>query len=65
VIGIWEPGQEAAPNIAWARRTRRALEPFAGGGTYVNALEPDAGKGSRVPAAYGPNWARLVELKRR
>jgi FAD/FMN-containing dehydrogenase len=30
----------------------------------VNALEPEAGRSGRVQASYGPNWDRLVELKR-
>jgi FAD/FMN-containing dehydrogenase len=65
VIGIWDSPEADEPNIAWARAARRALEPYAAGGTYVNALEPEAGATGRVQASYGPNWDRLVELKRR
>jgi FAD/FMN-containing dehydrogenase len=65
IIGIWDPTEAAEPNVDWARGIRRALEPFATGGTYVNALEPEAGRSGRVRASYGPNWDRLVELKRR
>jgi len=65
VIAMWEPAAEPAPNVAWARGVRRAFGPVATGGTYVNALEPDAGSGQRMRATYGPNWQRLVDLKRR
>jgi FAD/FMN-containing dehydrogenase len=65
IIGIWDPTEATEPNVDWARGIRRALEPFATGGTYVNALEPEAGRSGRVRASYGPNWDRLVELKRR
>ena len=44
---------------------RRSLEPYATAGTYVNALEPEAGRTNRLRDSYGPNWDRLVELKRR
>lgn len=65
VIGIWDTTETGEPTIDWARRLRRALAPFATGGTYVNALEPEAAATGRVEASYGPNWTRLVELKRR
>ena len=64
VIGVWDPAEDDESNVAWVRVVRRALEPFAAGGTYVNALEPEAGTTGRVAASYGANWQRLVELKR-
>jgi FAD/FMN-containing dehydrogenase len=64
VIGIWQPGEDEAANVAWARAARRSLEPYATAGTYVNALEPEAGRTNRLRDSYGPNWDRLVELKR-
>ena len=39
-----------------------ALTPFSTGGVYVNVL--GTGEESRVPAAYGENYARLAQLKR-
>ncbi len=39
-----------------------AAAPFASGGVYVNFLGAD--EGERVRAAYGPNYDRLVRLKR-
>jgi len=64
IIGIWDETEPGAPNVEWARAVRRALAPFATRGTYVNALEPEAAGSGRVQASYGPNWDRLVELKR-
>jgi FAD/FMN-containing dehydrogenase len=65
VIAIWEPGQEERPHVEWGRDVRASLRPFSTGGTYVNALEPDVRSEARMRASYGPNWNRLVELKRR
>jgi FAD/FMN-containing dehydrogenase len=48
--------------IAWVRDTYRAVEPSTTGGVYVNYLGDEGAK--RVRAAYGPNYDRLVALKR-
>ena len=49
--------------IAWARAFYNASQPFASGGAYVNFMTAD--EAARVPSAYGVNYARLVEMKRR
>jgi FAD/FMN-containing dehydrogenase len=54
-------GDEAC--VSWARAFYGAAAPFASGGAYVNFMTGD--EAARVPAAYGENYARLVELKRR
>jgi len=51
-------------NIAWTRATYAALEPHFARRRYVNYLDDDEGKDA-VRSAYGPNYARLVEIKRR
>jgi FAD/FMN-containing dehydrogenase len=48
--------------IAWARDTYGALAPFMAPGRYLNYLEEDAAAVG-VAAAYGPNYARLRQLK--
>jgi FAD/FMN-containing dehydrogenase len=63
LTGEWMEAAEDDANIAWVRDTIAALEPHMYDATYVNYLGGDESK--RVPAAYGPNWERLVELKRR
>jgi FAD/FMN-containing dehydrogenase len=62
VHGRWDdPGQDAACT-GWARRFFNAALPFASAGGYVNFMTED--ESARVEAAYGSNYARLVELKR-
>jgi FAD/FMN-containing dehydrogenase len=57
-----EPAQDAAC-IGWARGVFDAVRPFATGGAYVNFMTED--ESERVATAYGPNHARLAELKAR
>lgn len=51
--------------IDWTRAQVAASQPYAAGGLYVNF--PGVGENSEdfVREAYGPNHARLVEIKRR
>jgi FAD/FMN-containing dehydrogenase len=61
-IGIWEPdtpGAEAFP--AWIRAAGERLRAFGTGGNYANFVGAD----EDVRAAYGPNFDRLAEIKRR
>jgi FAD/FMN-containing dehydrogenase len=60
--GRWEdPAQDNAP-IAWVRQCIEALTPHATGLTYVNFIAESAG---REQEAYGPNYDRLVKLKKK
>jgi FAD/FMN-containing dehydrogenase len=64
-IGVWDPGtpgEEAFP--AWIRDAWERFRPFTTGGTYVNFQTADEAD-DRVRAAYGANWDRVVEVKRR
>ena len=66
VINVHARWQDAAADeacIAWARAFYAAAQPFATGGGYVNFMTAD--EAARVPSAYGANYARLVETKRR
>jgi FAD/FMN-containing dehydrogenase len=60
--GRWEDPADDQSCIGWAREFFTATTPFASGGVYVNFLSAD--EGERVRAAYGPNYARLAEVKR-
>jgi FAD/FMN-containing dehydrogenase len=63
LISQWtDPGQTDAC-IAWARETFDALSPYMADRSYTNYLSAD--DYDRVRQAYGPNYNRLVELKRR
>ena len=57
-----DPADDEA-NMEWARETFAAVSPFTADTAYVNYLNAD--EGDRVRSAYGPNWERLVDLKRR
>ena len=63
LIGQWLDPAETEANVAWVRETYAALEPFMAPRSYVNYLADD--ESDRVANAYGPNLARLVEVKRR
>jgi FAD/FMN-containing dehydrogenase len=63
VISQWLDPTEDEANISWAQETFGALAPYMADASYVNYLGHD--EGDRVRAAYGPNWERLVHLKRR
>ena len=58
-----DPGQDRAC-IAWARQLFDAAAPHATGGVYVNFMPEDEAQRVRV-GAYGPNYDRLANLKRR
>jgi hypothetical protein len=59
----WEhPGDDGAC-ITWARDFYKASAPYASAGGYVNFMTAD--EGDRVPSAYGSNFERLVQMKRR
>jgi FAD/FMN-containing dehydrogenase len=49
--------------IGWARRLFEAMKPHAAGTAYVNFLPED--EGDRVEVAYGANFSRLADIKRR
>ena len=62
-IGMWRPEEDPEPHERWIASMRDALRPHAAGGVYVNAIGADE-PNARVRAAFGPNWARLLQLKR-
>jgi FAD/FMN-containing dehydrogenase len=62
IHGRWDDAADDARGIRWARDVFDATAPFANGGVYVNFLTAD--EGERVRNAYGPNYDRLVRVKR-
>ena len=50
-------------NITWTRETFTAMEPHLSDAVYVNNLGEEGQ--ARVQAAYGANYERLAEVKRR
>jgi FAD/FMN-containing dehydrogenase len=63
ILSQWADPADTEPNIAWTRETFEALQPHIADRRYVNYLSADDAGYTRD--AYGPNYERLVELKRR
>ncbi len=63
VHGRWEDPDDDKRCIGWARDYFKATAPFASGGVYVNFLTAD--EGDRVHSAYGPNYDRLAQVKKK
>lgn len=59
----WPPGDDPTPHVAWAAQFWAALQPHTTSGVYVNYLGDEDDQ--RVRTAYGPNYTRLAQLKRR
>jgi hypothetical protein len=58
----WADPRESEARVAWARETWSAVQPYAKPSAYVNYLDQD--DEHRTEAVYGPNFRRLVEIKR-
>jgi FAD/FMN-containing dehydrogenase len=64
IPGVWMDPAETDTNIAWTRETYDALRPYFRAGRWLNYLGDDE-PANAIRAAYGPNYERLVELKRK
>jgi FAD/FMN-containing dehydrogenase len=64
VTSEWQDPNATEANVAWTREVYAAIEPHRTGRRYVNYLDDDE-PSDAVRHAYGPNYDRLVELKRR
>jgi len=62
ITGVWSGPAEKADAVRWVEATRDNLQPFAHG-VYVNQLGDTSEQ--LVRAAYGPNYARLVAIKKK
>lgn len=63
VHGRWdEPGQDA-DCVSWSRDFFEAAKPYATGGVYVNFMTSE--ETDRIGAAYGSNYERLAQVKRK
>jgi FAD/FMN-containing dehydrogenase len=61
---VWTDPADTEANIAWTRETFAALRPHFGTGRWLNYLGDDQADDA-IRAAYGPNYDRLREVKRR
>ena len=64
IPSVWTDPEETAANVTWTRETFAALRPHFGSGRWLNYLGDDQADDA-IRAAYGPNYERLVEVKRR
>jgi FAD/FMN-containing dehydrogenase len=64
IPSVWMDPAATDENIAWTRETHRALSPHLDEARWLNYLGDDQGTDA-VQAAYGPNYQRLLDLKRR
>jgi len=62
IAGVWSSPAERADVVQWVQATRDKLQPLAHG-VYVNQLGDTSDQ--LVRSAYGANYARLVEIKRK
>jgi FAD/FMN-containing dehydrogenase len=61
---VWADPEDTEANIAWTRETFAAMQPQLGPGRWLNYLGDDQADDA-IRAAYGPNYDRLREVKRR
>jgi FAD/FMN-containing dehydrogenase len=61
---VWLDAADTEANIAWTRATFDLFSPYFAERRWLNYFSDDDGADA-VRAAYGPNYDRLVELKRR
>jgi FAD/FMN-containing dehydrogenase len=64
IPSVWTDPADAETNIAWTRETFAAMRPHFSGGRWLNYLGDDQADDA-IRAAYGPNYERLREIKRR
>jgi len=64
IPSVWTDPADSVANIAWARETFAAIRPHLGTGRWLNYLGDDQAEDA-IRAAYGPNYDRLREVKRR
>ncbi|HVO93661.1 MAG TPA: FAD-binding oxidoreductase [Terriglobales bacterium] len=63
VHGRWDEAKDDQKCIAWAREFFKASAPYASAGAYVNFMTEE--ENDRIVAAYGANYQRLVQIKKR
>jgi FAD/FMN-containing dehydrogenase len=63
IMAGWADADQDEEVTRWVRQTHDAMAPFSSADVYVNVL--GSGEEDRIRAAYGQNYDRLVELKRK
>jgi FAD/FMN-containing dehydrogenase len=63
VHGRWDDAKDDRKCIDWARDFFKASAAYASAGAYVNFMTAE--ESDRIASAYGSNYARLVQVKRK
>src|SRR5262249_44334264 len=61
IIAAWESQSADDEHVRWARDGSHRLAAYRLAGCYVNFL--DVTEDQRIPAAFGTNYPRLLEIK--
>jgi FAD/FMN-containing dehydrogenase len=61
---VWMDSADTEANVAWTRETYERVRPYLADRRWLNYLDDDD-RMDAVRTAYGPNYDRLVEVKRR
>jgi FAD/FMN-containing dehydrogenase len=61
ITSWWTDPAESAERIAWVKDSWAALQPFATVSGYINYMDGDE---ARTQATFGPNFERLLAVKR-
>jgi FAD/FMN-containing dehydrogenase len=64
ITSVWTDPSTTDANVAWTRETFGAIAPYAAGRRWLNYLVDDDADDA-IRQAYGPNYVRLAEVKRR
>jgi FAD/FMN-containing dehydrogenase len=64
IPSVWTNPADTEANIAWSRDAFAAMRPHFGDGRWLNYLGDDQADDA-IRAAYGPNYQRLSDVKRR
>jgi FAD/FMN-containing dehydrogenase len=64
IPSVWTDPADTSANIAWTRDTFAAMRPHFETGRWLNYLGDDQAE-EAIRAAYGPNYDRLRDVKRR
>jgi hypothetical protein len=62
IHGRWDNSAEDNSCINWARELFKATASYESDGVYVNFMTQE--EGNRVSSAYGPNFSRLLQIKK-
>ncbi|WP_433616675.1 FAD-binding oxidoreductase [Dactylosporangium sp. CA-139114] len=63
IDATWQPGEDRAREVAWARAFGAAMRPFSNGGVYVNFLSERDDPAGVLAAYQGDRLMRLRRLK--